>query len=419
VSFDATRFVTRAINGGDDPIMDAALESRGLPVPGPASWLADRLGFAATAIVTSWKRRLAPARPLEGDIVVYDVVATEEYREHRRAFARHHFGEEVDFVGRWEERIPAGGRGPWIRWYWLGVAASLLALTDWSPRRYRWLGGLLLDVQSLARALPGTRKAYVFSLHDRRPYLIATFLAKHSGAEVVPVFQNIPLYRNCRYFHLELPVVLTSRVNIPEVAYYAAQGIFRATESVYRAGEYVADTHGLDPAQATYDVGFFSSGEWARVGGLYQTKDVEAIRRGELADNVYARTAETLLAALAHHVRARGRTLRIYPHPFERRLMSEHGIEPPYAGLEDGETVTVDREGGDSRGKVYEPRVAVSLQSSFVWERLDLGLDDTFVYAFADQELNAFLPESLGAYQANVFRDEDEMLAHVDAALGA
>lgn len=417
MSFDATRFVTRAINRGDDEIMDRALAVRLLPAAGPRSWLADRLGFVATAILTPWKRRFTRSSPLAGATIVYDVGTAEHIREHRRFFVRHHFGEEVDFVGRWEERVPQGGRGPWLRWYALGFAASLLALTDVSGRRYRWLGGLLLDVQSLARALPGMRRAYVFGLHDRRPYLIVTFLAKHTGVEVLPVFQNIPLYRNCRFFHLEVPVVVTSRVNVVEVEHFRAQGDFRATEVVYRGGEYVADTAGLVPGPPAYDIGYFSSGEWAREGGLYQSDDADAIGRGDLADNVYAKTAERLVEALAAFARANGRTLRVYPHPMERRLWNDHGIEPPYAGLEDGCTVTIDRSGRDSRTRIHEPRVAVSLQSSFIWERLDLGLDDSYIYEFADQSLNVFARESLGRYAKNVFRDEAELLEKVGAAL--
>ena len=416
MSFDAARFVTRALNRGADELMDRALEVRLLPNPGPASWLADRLGFLATAVVTPWKRRFAPARPLASDVVAYDPSVSERYREHRRFFVEHHFGEQIDFVGRGEERVPPVGRGAWLRWYWLGLTAALLAFTDPSSRRYRWLGGLLLDVESMARAAPGMRRVYCFGLFDRRPYLIATFLARHTGVEVVPVFQNIPLYRNCRFLHLEVPIVLTSRVNVPEAEYYRSQGIFKATELIYRSGEFVADTVGLAETEPRFDIGYFSSGEWARTGGLYQCTDIDAIRAGSLADNLYAEQAERIVEALAAHARENGRSLRIYPHPLERRLWDQHGIEPPYASLADG-SVSIDRGGEDSRSKMYEPRVAVSLQSSFIWERLDAGLSASYIFEFADQELNAFSRPSLGKYSVNVFRDEAELIAKVSAAL--
>ncbi|MDO8963200.1 MAG: hypothetical protein Q7W30_01775 [Coriobacteriia bacterium] len=417
MGFDVARWVIRKLNRGDDAIMDRALDVRLLPARGPASWWADRLRLLATVTLTATRRRFAPSPPLRSEIVAYDVATSSGYREHRSYFVRHHFGEPLDFVGRGEERVPGTGRGPWLRWYALGIAAALLALTDVSDRRYRWIGWLLLDVQSMARALPGITKVYVFGLYDRRSYLLTTFLAKHSRVEVIPVFQNIPLYRNCRFFHLDIPVVLTSRVNIPEVEFFREQGIFKSAESVYRSGEYVSDTIDLAPTAPTCDIGYFSSGEWARIGGLYISRDIEAIRRGDLADNAYAATSQMLIEALARYARENGRTLRLYPHPMERGLWEEHGIEPPYVALADGARVTVDRTGSNSRSKTFEPRVAVSLQSSFIWERLDLGLDSSFIYAFADPELNIFDRDSLGPFIANVFDSPQEMVRMVDEAL--
>ena len=142
------------------------------------------------------------------------------------------------------------------------------------------------------------------------------------------------------------------------------------------------------------------------------------VRRGALADNPYARAAAAQLEALSAYARREHRTLRIYPHPLERRLR-ESGVEPPYAALADGETV-------DDRRAAPTPRrdapctrraVAVSLQSSFIWERLDLGLDDSFLLEFADPTMNVFERAALGRYAENVCRDNDELIAKVDAAL--
>jgi hypothetical protein len=419
VSFDAARFVTRRLNRGTDELLDRALEVRALPAPGPASWLVDRLGFLATAVVTPWKMRFRRgSRPLSGDVAAYELVTTEAQRERRRFFVRHHFGEEIDFVGRGQERRPASGTGRWLRWYWLGVAAALLALTDPSTRRYRWLGGLLLDVEAMARAAGGLKRVYCFGLYDRRPYLIATFLARHTDVEVVLVFQNIPLYRNCRYLHLDVPVVLTSVVNIPEVDYFQREGIFRASMVQYRSGEYVADTHALEAEEPVCDIGYFSSGEWARREGLYQASDLASVRAGAYLGNPYAVAAEHLVEVLVAYAKRNGRTLRIYPHPFERVMHAVHGIEPPYARFADGRSVTLDWSGENSRAKIYEPRVAVSLQSSFIWERLDLGLRASYMYEFADRERNVFLKESLGEYAGNVFHADSELIQRLDAALG-
>jgi len=416
-SFDVAALVARVLNRGDDETMRAALKLRGSPSRGPESWWADRVRLlkrVALAPIRSRFRRAAT--PLGGHTAVYDVGLDEKYQAHRRDFVQLHFGEDVEFIGADFPHLANGERGPWMRWYCFGVGIGLLAFFDLSRRRYFWLGALLLDVQAVARIAPALTKVYCFRMFDRRPYLIATFLAKHTSARVVPVFQNIPLYRNCRYFHLRLPVVVTSKVNIPEVEYYRSMGMFMATEVIYRSQEFVSAQSEQPPSGAVFDIGLFSSGEWARVGGLYQTTDIDVVRSGLLADNVYAQRALWLAGVLGDYALKNGRTLRIYPHPYERRLHGEYGIEPPYAALAGSEAVSIDWEGRDSRSRMFEPFVAVSLQSSFIWERLDLGLEDSFIHEFGDTELDAFLRESLGDYSGNVFRDAAELVSELDAA---
>ena len=138
--------------------------------------------------------------------------------------------------------------------------------------------------------------------------------------------------------------------------------------------------------------------------------------KGQFASNVYAKKADELVRALADYAADRGHSLRIYPHPYERQLLRQ-GVELPYADLIDPPRVTIDTDGADSRQRIYEPRVAVSLQSSFIWERLDLGLDASFIFSFGDPELDAFNPESLGQYAKNVFSDVDGLRTLLDGSL--
>jgi RecA-family ATPase len=59
--------------------------------------------------------------------------------------------------------------------------------------------------------------------------------------------------------------------------------------------------------------------------------------------------------------------------------------------------------------------VAVALRSSTIWQRLDLGLDRSFIYAFEDPALGNLLPEAIGEYQRNVFRSDEDLFAKLDA----
>jgi hypothetical protein len=338
----------------------------------------------------------------------------------RSFFLRHHFGLESDCVGRGALRQPRRRPSPaWWLWWARGVGWALLGLADWSERRYTWLGGALVDMQLFKRLEGELGQIYLFAFYDRRQYLLLTFLARHTQVTATAVYQNIPLARNCRHLHVEVPVVLTSKVNLSEVDYYRSQGSFRPLTVTYASQEYALDTHDLERHAPLYDIGYYSSGEWARRDGLYQARpgDLERVRRGDFADNPYARAAAAQIAALAGYARKEHRTLRLYPHPLERALM-RGGIAPPYAGLTDGVAVTIDDSDQEtSRHTVYDARVAVSLQSSFIWERLDLGLDDSYLHEFADRAMNPFERAALGRYAENVCSSSDELIAKVDAAL--
>ena len=220
------------------------------------------------------------------------------------------------------------------------------------------------------------------------------------------VYQNIPLARNCRHLHVAVPVVLTSKVSLCEVDYYRAQGSFLPSQrDLRRPGVHRRDPRPASRTTPLYDIGYYSSGEWARREGLYQVATVERVRRGDVRRQPL-RPGRRRAARGARGLRPRTaeRTLRIYPHPFERDLRRD-GIEPPWAALADGDTVTIDDSAdASSRRSLYDVRVAASLQSSFIWERLDLGLDASFLHEFADPAMNVFERAALGRYAANVCR---------------
>lgn len=418
---DLERLVCKAVNGGcaDLELMRQALGVRLLPSPGPRSWLRDRLRLAASAVLTTLRFARADFPPLSSAAVAFTPGANRESLvEARRFFLQHHFGVECDFLGREARR---GARSPrsraWLVWWLRGVAWSALAFFDWSDKRYAWLGGSLVDMQAFKRLEGELEHVYVFALYDRRQYLVMTFLARHTSLAVTAVYQSMPLARNCRHLHVPVDVVLTSRVNLHEAEHYRGAGLFLPASIAYASQEFIVDTYDLAPGERLWDIGYYSSGEWARYGGLYQCQDVEQLRRGAFLDNPYARAAAEQIEALATYARVNQRSLRVYLHPLERRLLNDHGLAPPYAHLADGQLITLDATEGHSRRTLYDARVAVSLQSSFIWERLDAGEEASFIHEFEDPAMNVFERAALGPYAANVYRSVDELLARVDAAL--
>ncbi len=353
--------------------------------------------------------------------VFYDTSATKEsVRQIRAAFAQAHFGDEVDFLlanrlkgrGRSRQMTPHERRlaRAWRRRARLAALATLADPHD----RYRWWGHVFATINSFAQAVDQYDRVFITNPFDRRSYLIATFISRHTAAEVMLVFQSMPLYGNQRRLHIPVTAVVTSKVNVPEAEYFRNQGEFKAARILYRSGEYVAERSMLVPASPIYDIGFFASGDWAREGGTIWARDVNKVRAGVYRGNVYERHSQMVVETLVRYAHSHGRTLRIYMHPYERKLLHEHGIEPPYRGLADGETVTIDDRPGHSRGAHYEADVAVALRSSTIWERIDLGLDRSLMYVFEDRSLGNTLPESLGEYQRNLFASMDELHAKLD-----
>ena len=414
------RIVCRSVNGGDTDLdlLHEALRARVLPSHGPRSWWHDRALLLGAALVTAQRAAYGAAPHLSSTTVsCFPGSASARQRAARAFFLRHHFGVETDFLGRQTRRRPTRPNRAWWRWWLRGVWWGLLGLLDWSARRYAWLGGVLVDMQLLKRLEPELEHAYVFSLYDRRQYLLLTFLARHTSLSVHAVYQSIPLARNCRHLHVPVNVVLTSRVNLAEVDYYRRSGTFKPGAVRYAGQEYIIDTKDLTPHAPLYDIGYYSSGEWARREGLYQPDDLDRVRRGAYLTNRYALVASEHLQALARYAHEHRRTLRIYLHPMERRLLSQHRIEPPYAALADGDLVSLDTGAESSRHSMYDTRVAVSLQSSIIWERLDLGLSSSFIYEFPDASANVFERAALGEFAENTYRTVDELLAKIARAL--
>ncbi|MFA4965999.1 MAG: hypothetical protein WC709_10270 [Thermoleophilia bacterium] len=425
---NAQRLILRLIDGGrkDIDAFQAALDDRDLPAPGPASWVLDRAALLYTVFVGL--QRAAARRPASpaSRAVFYEVGAPKEpLRQIRSAFARTHFGDEVDFLHTHRLKGHGGPRRLTDRerrlaraWRRRARVAALATLLD-RRRRYRWWGHVFATINTFAQAADQFDTVYVTKPWDRRSYAMATFLRRNTGAEVRLVYQSMPLYGNQRRLHVPVTAVVTSRVNVPEAEYFRAAGEFRATEIVYRSSEFVEERAALVAASPTYDIGFYASGDWAREDGLYWARDIEQVRAGAFSGNVYERHAEEVLAWLVEYAASRRRTLRIYPHPYERTLLHEHGIEPPYFGLADGELVTIDDRAGNSRSSHYEADVAVALRSSTIWQRIDLGLERSFMYAFSDPALGNVLPEALGEYQRNLFRSAEELHAKLDACFAA
>jgi hypothetical protein len=417
--------ILRRVNAGDQDLglFVTALARRALPDRGPSSWLLDRLFFLYVAFVRMPRATGAPVSPA-GRSVVYDPGAWRAGECALRAhFIEHYFGDNVDFLltdllkgTGGSRRATAHERRLARRWRRYTQLWALAALLDVSRRRYRWWSDALSTMHSVAQSCEQIDILYVARPYDRRSYVLATFARRNTAVRVYVIFQGEPLSGNLQELHVPVIAVLTSKVNIPEAEYYAKQGSFKAAEVLYRPQEYLLES--VEPRPPKYDIGFYSTGDWARVGGRHWASDIDKVRAGAYRGNFYDAHSAHILSALVGYARSHQKTLRIYLHPYERRLLNDESIAPPFAGLADGKTVTIDDRPGSSRDAHYESDVAVAVRSGAILERIDLGLERSYMYVFEDRTLGNILPEALGEYQRNLYYSTDDLLAKLDGCFG-
>lgn len=391
------------------------------PCTHPAAWLYDRLVFVSKGLLAPLGLLRWGIRHEKGDVLLLDPRGADEtVRTSRSFFVERQFKETGHFVS-WGRPLPLGKSVALVRvlkTYVASVVSQGMSLADFSNRPYRMFSRFYYESLLLTLAAPGRQKVYVFHAVDPNYYLLAAFCRYRLGLEVLVSLSGSTLGNSiARYFDIDCTVLLNHRVQEEEFGYLKAAGEFRAARALYSGSEHPEDQLQIVNRTPAVDLGFFSSGEWARRGGMLQTQDIETIRTYGLADNPPHRTAMQVMGLLDRLCRERSWTLRIYLHPYERELLRRHGIVSPYADFLKNPQITLDDQPGNSRAKVYEPRVAVSLLSSIIWERLDLGLLDSFIYDFRDPIYNGFVPESLGRFRSCLFASLEELELKIRSAM--
>lgn len=409
----------------DRDAFDAAMTRRFAPLAiapaerTPLRWLRDRVGLLALALAGPFIMLGWEGFTLDEPVVVLDPAArSAEVRRYRAYYLERFLGVACGFAyrGRRVRAASVADIAQAVRLWAVITLVALRALVDFSWRKYGWIAFGAQQASACVLGKGRIERVYVGHAYDQQMYVATMLLNDLLGMPCAFLTGTTPLHPFFRYAHLRIPIVLSSRAQVPEFEHYRSVGEARYSEPILAGNEFALDFDAIESREPTCDIGYYSSGEWARVGGRIRAEDFEAVRRGAYLDNPLWRSAAEIMEHLAALSRERGWTLVIYPHPLERQLL-DAGIEMPYAHLIDGETVRFDRGDASSRMKLYEPRAAVSALSTAIWERIELGLGCSFVYAFPDSGLDIVDPVALGEFAECIFASFDELDARLDACL--
>jgi len=379
-------------------------------------WFSDRIFFFLKNILKPLIQITRGFEFLKTEIIVYDPSSNViEVRNYRKVFIQHYFKENVDFIG-WKEKIkiiPNILLWPTLKLYVYSVFISLFSFLDFSKRDYKWLGNVFPELLNILLIQKDIKKIYIFCIDDPVQYLYATYINNYTKIQIYLINANIPM-KEQRYCHLNVNAVLCSKVQLNEINYYINNGYNKTSKIIYCSNVFIADLLNVKHTAPKYHIGYFSSGEWARINGLFRVKlskrEIKKVSEININNsNIYYIKSKEILSFLVRFAKIHNLRLKIYLHPYERVLLKRYKISPPYMNFVDNKNIFIDIEGKNSRNKIYEPFVAISIQSSFIWERLDLGLMRSYIYEFKDEKYNSFLPESLGNYKECLFKNTEEL----------
>jgi len=245
-------------------------------------------------------------------------------------------------------------------------------------------------------------EVYIFYINHPSPFLFAKFVEAHKVKSIIHMGNN-PIFKWNYPFPISSPIILSSAVQIEEIKYLNLPNKWQ-----YCRDEFILFSKDVPKREPRNEIGLISSGEWARTRGLYRSSDLESISNHSLAKNkVYAAFEEGLKTLISLNSENKF-IIKIYPHPFERELINS-GIRPPYYKWVDLGYVELDMDGSSSREKIYDSKVAISYHSSFIWERISLGLENSYHFQFNDEELDLVDYRLLGNYKKNIFFRNDDI----------
>ncbi len=156
-----------------------------------------------------------------------------------------------------------------------------------------------------------------------------------------------------------------------------------------------------------FKIGFYSSGEWARIDGLDREFEIENIKNNKHIDNPAALFAQETLNFLIQYCSAKNISLAVYLHPFERDLLNTYNIEPPFLSQIKQHPHIYCSTTANTISNVYEAEIGVSPFSTTIWDRFNFDkigfIGEVKGYEFLIGR------QYLGAYNQYVFTSIEDL----------
>ncbi|MGJ0302814.1 hypothetical protein NG774_05725 [Aliarcobacter cryaerophilus] len=252
------------------------------------------------------------------------------------------------------------------------------------------------------------KKVYIFYSYLPQSYLIALYSTNILKIDVNYIISNL-INEYLRYTYMQnIHVIFTNALYQNEYESYRTIGWIKNINVKYSIGgnEFLINKKILD--SFIYDLGYFSSGFWARKDGLYASTNLSEIKKGTYKNNIYSKRENILLQNIVKISYKYNFTLKIYLHPYEKRLISQYKIYPPYWDIICSKPWIVVNESLESND-FFEAKVGVLLQSSIFYDRWENNLF-TLCYQFKNSKNKLQIPlKYLSRYSVYGFKNLKEL----------
>ncbi len=235
------------------------------------------------------------------------------------------------------------------------------------------------------------KKVFIVDYTQEEHYLLTVILPKLTRVVYIPSNSRLLEYMRYGYFK-DVCIILTSPPQLDELKYYIDRGGVKLANSKVENWSYLFSARSSKFSKdVVYDLGFFSSGEWARSKGWFRTYDIHKIRENLKEGNEYWKLAKDVLGFLINYAKRHNLRLNIFLHPFEKDLIRKFGFYPPFVDYVDDKNIFICHDDRTSSSNFFEAKVGVITTSSILYDRLKFDLE-TYFYSPKQEGLSGIKP---------------------------
>ncbi|NQW43605.1 MAG: hypothetical protein HQ463_09265 [Bacteroidetes bacterium] len=258
---------------------------------------------------------------------------------------------------------------------------------------------------------------FVFCLFSAEIYVTSYLISSFKSIEIST--SNSMVYPYNRYSYLpNAHLKLCSKYQEDEIKIFVKNN-WLVCKTIERWGleevDIYTDEYLKNNNSNTYKIGFYSSGEWARIDGLDREFNIDNIKNHLHLNNPAALFAQNILNFTIQFCAERQLSLAVYLHPFERDLLNTHGIEPPFLSQVKQLPNVYCSTAPNTISNVYEAEIGVSPFSTTIWDRFNFDkigfIGEVKGYEYLIDR------KYLGAYNQYIFNTRNDLEEKLNAVV--